>query len=327
MPNAIITAVSGYVPDEILSNHDLEKIMDTNDEWITSRTGIRERRVMPNDQAVTQIGIESVSLLLAKRDLNPEEVDLLICATCTADYIIPDSANSICSESGLVNAFGYDINAACSGFVFALYTAAQFVQTGTYKKVIVVGAEKLTSYMDYSDRTTSIIFGDGGGAVLLEATEEENVGIIDAVLRGDGGGRDFLRVNGGGSLNPMNEERLKNKEIYVYQDGKKIFKRAVNGMSSTMVEVMKRNDLTNDDLRWVVPHQANMRIISAVANQLDFPMERVMVNIDKYANTSAGTIPLCLWDYESQMKKGDGIMLTAFGGGFTWGSLFLRWAY
>ncbi len=327
MPNAIITAVSGFVPDQVLSNVDLEKIMDTSDDWIISRTGIKERRVMPPDQAVTRIGTECVQSILSQRDIDPDSIDLVICATCTADYIIPDSANSICSESGLNKAYGFDLNAACSGFVYALHTAAQFIKSGTHQRIIVVGAEKLTSYMNYEDRTTSIIFGDGGGAVLVESSEEEGIGVIDAELRGDGTGREVLRIDAGGSLNPVTQERLDKKAHTVFQDGRQVFKRAVQGMTSSMLEVMKRNELTNDDIRWVVPHQANLRIISAVANQLDFPMERVMVNIDKYANTSAGTIPLCLWEYESQMKKGDGIMLTAFGGGFTWGSLFLRWAY
>jgi len=327
MTNAIITAIGGYVPDQVLSNSDLEKMMDTNDEWITSRTGIKERRVLPDHQAVTQIGVESVKQILAKRDLDPTEIDMLICATCTGDYIIPDCANSICYNSGLTRAFGYDINAACSGFLFALYTAAQFIKTGTYKRIIVIGGEKLTSYMNYKDRTTSIIFGDGGGGVLLEASEEEGLGVIDADLSGDGSGKDLLRIDGGGSLNPLNDKTLGTADQYVSQDGKKIFKRAVSGMATSMKTVMTRNGLTNDDLRWVVPHQANLRIITSVASQLDFPIDRVMVNIEKYGNTSAGTIPLCLWDYEDQLKKGDGVMLTAFGGGFTWGSLFLKWAY
>lgn len=327
MKNAIITAVSGYVPDQILSNKDLEKMMDTNDEWITTRTGIKERRVLPEDQAVVKIGTEVVKDILKKKDLDPKEIDLLICATCTGDYILPDCANSICYQSNLSEAFGYDINAACSGFVYALFTASQFIKTGAYKKIIVIGGEKLTSYMNYEDRTTSIIFGDGGGGVLLEASEDTSIGIMDAVLKGDGSGKDFLRIDAGGSLNPMTPENLAAQGNKVSQDGKRIFKRAVNGMSGTIQEVMKRNALSQDDIQWVVPHQANLRIITSVANQLDFPMERVMVNIEKYGNTSAGTIPLCLWEYESQLKKGDGVMLTAFGGGFTWGSLFLKWAY
>ena len=327
MPNAIITAVSGYVPEKILSNFDLEKMMDTNDEWITARTGIKERRILPDNEAVTAIGVRCVQDILSKNDIDPDSIDMLICATCTADYIIPDSANSICTESGLNRAFAYDLNAACSGFVFALFTASQFIQTGTYKRVIVVGAEKLSSYMNYKDRATSIIFGDGGGAVLLEPSDDPNLGVLDAVLRGDGIGREMLRIDAGGSLKPINAERLEAGDHYVIQDGKKIFKRAVQGMSGTILQVMERNNLSKDDINWIIPHQANLRIISAVANALDFPMERVMVNIDKYANTSAGTIPLCLWEFESKMKKGDGIVLTAFGGGFTWGSLFLRWAY
>ncbi len=327
MTKAIITAVSGYVPDEILSNADLEKMMDTNDEWIQSRTGIRERRVMPDDRAVSYIGAQVVKDIIEKRNIDPSSIDLVICATCTADYILPDSANTICYMAGLSKAYGFDLNAACSGFLYALFTGAQFIKTGVYKRVIVIGAEKLTSYMNYEDRTTSIIFGDGGGGVLLEASEDEQLGIIDAVLRGDGEGKDFLRINAGGSLKPLNQERMDGREHYVYQDGKKIFKRAVNGMATTIKEVMARNHLTNDDIRWIVPHQANLRIINSVASLVDFPMERVMTNIDRFGNTSAGTIPLCLWEYEDQLKKGDGVILTAFGGGFTWGSLYLKWAY
>ncbi len=325
MPNALITAVGGYVSDKILSNSDLEKIMDTNDEWITTRTGIKERRVLPEDQAVSDIGLNVVQQLLAKSNSRAEEVDLLICATCTGDYIIPDTANNICYKSGLVNAFGFDLNAACSGFVFALYTAAQFIETGRYKKVIVIGGEKMTSYMNYEDRTTSILFGDGGGGVMLEAGEE--YGVIDAILKGDGIGCQMLKVEAGGSLKPMNQERLDNREGFVTQDGRQIYKRAVNGMSSTVVEVLERNNLTAQDIRWLVPHQANERIINSVANSIDFPMEKVMLNIAKYGNTSAGTIPLCLWEYEDQLNKGDNVILTSFGGGFTWGSLYLKWAY
>ncbi|MEL6122734.1 MAG: beta-ketoacyl-ACP synthase III [Bacteroidota bacterium] len=327
MPNAIITAVSGYVPEQILSNLDLEKIMDTSDEWIRTRTGIEERRVMPSDQAVTEIGVRVTEDILAKSGVDPSSIDLVICATCTADYILPDSANGICKRAGLKKAFGFDLNAACSGFVYALYTGAQFVQTGAYRRVLVIGAEKLTSYMNYADRTTSIIFGDGGGGVLLEPSDDDELGIIDAVLCGDGDGVNHLRITSGGSLVPTTEDTLSRNEQYLFQDGKSVFKRAVKGMTETIQAVMERNALAPDDIRWLVPHQANLRIIKSVADQVDFPMERIMVNIEKYGNTSAGTIPLCLWEYEDQMKKGDGIMLTAFGGGFTWGSLFLRWAY
>lgn len=326
MTRAIITAVSGYVPDQILSNKDLEKIMDTDDEWIKSRTGISERRVMPKDQAVTYIGVQVVLDILKKTNTAPEEIDMVVCATCSADYLIPDSANGICYQAGLTNAFGFDLNAACSGFLFALYTASQFVVTGKYKKVIVIGAEKLTSYMNYEDRSTSILFGDGGGGVLLEASENDE-GIIDAVLKGDGEGIKYLRIDAGGSMNPVTQERLDNKDHCVFQEGKNVFKRAVNAMSSTVTEVLQRNNLNADQLRWIVPHQANKRIIDAVAGALDFPMDRVMVNIEKYANTSAGTIPLCLWNFEDQIKKGDYVMLTAFGGGFTWGSLLIKWSY
>ncbi len=326
MTHAIITAVGGYVPQEVLSNFDLEKMMDTSDEWIRTRTGIRERRVMPGDQAVTEIGHRSVMQILEKTGIDPLEVDLLICATCTSDYLLPDSANGICFRSGLHNAYGFDMNAACSGFVFALYTAAQFIESGAHQKVIVVGAEKLTSYLNYEDRTTSIIFGDGGGAVLVEASEDRQ-GVIDAVLKGDGDGCRFLRIHAGGSLYPATHERLENRENYIFQDGKSVFKRAVQGMAGTIEDVMKRNGLSLDEIDWIVPHQANERIIKAVSDLLGYPREKVMLNIDKYGNTSAGTIPLCLWEYEDKLKPGDKIILTAFGGGFTWGSLYLKWAY
>lgn len=327
MKSAIITGVSGYVPEQILSNLDLEKIMETNDEWISTRTGIKERRVLPEDQAVSKIGVETTQNLLEKTGTAGTEIDMLICATCTGDYILPDTANTICYRTGLTNAWGYDINAACSGFVFALYTAAQFIKTGAYRKIIVIGGEKMTSYMNYEDRTTSILFGDGGGGVLLEASDDLELGVQDAVLKGDGEGCQFLKVPAGGSLYPVNHDRLEARQQYVTQDGKHVFKRAVNGMSSTVKSVVERNNLSFDDIDWLVPHQANKRIISAVANQLDFPEEKIMVNIEKYGNTSAGTIPLCLWEFENSFKKGDNVLLTAFGGGFTWGTLYLRWAY
>ena len=325
MPNALIKAVAGYVPDQILSNKDLEKIMDTNDEWIRTRTGIVERRVFPENEAVSHLGERVVHQLIEKSGISYEDVELLICATCTGDYILPDTANNICYKSGLTKAFGFDINAACSGFVFALYTAAQFIETGRYQNIIVIGGEKMTSYMNYEDRTTSILFGDGGGGVLLQPGE--TYGVIDAILKGDGYGCQLLKVEAGGSLYPMNQERLDAKKGYVTQDGRQVFRRAVNGMSSTIQEVLERNNLPLSDVDWIVPHQANERIISAVGDALDFPKEKVMLNISKYGNTSAGTIPLCLWEYENQLKKGDNVILTAFGGGFTWGSLYLKWAY
>lgn len=325
MPNATITAVAGYAPDQVLSNADLEKIMETNDEWIRSRTGISERRVLPDNEAVSHIGVRVVKQLLSKSGVSADSIDMLICATCTGDYILPDTANNICYKSGLTNTFGFDINAACSGFLFALHTASQFIKCGTYKRIIVIGAEKMTSYMNYEDRTTSILFGDGGGGVLLEASEE--YGVFDAVLKGDGIGCQMLRVEAGGSLNPINQERLDAKQAFVTQDGKQVFKRAVHGMSKTVNEILERNNLQAKDISWLVPHQANERIIRSVADSLDFPMEKVMLNIQKYGNTSAGTIPLCLAEYESQLKQGDNVILTAFGGGFTWGSLYLKWAY
>lgn len=327
MKRAIITGVSGYVPDEVLSNADLEKMMETSDEWITTRTGIKERRLLPKDRAVVYVGEKVVKDLLEKTNTDPVSIDMLICATCTGDYIMPDSANSICYKSGLSNAFGFDLNAACSGFVFALHTASQFIQSGTYKKIIVIGAEKMSSYMNYQDRTTSIIFGDGGGGILLEPSDDQNLGIIDAVLKGDGSGCEYLNIVGGGSLRPNRIDNIEDKRNFLYQDGKKIFKRAVTGMYETIEELMKRNDLSNEDVDWIVPHQANDRILTSVAKHLNYPYEKVMNNIIRYGNTSAGTIPLCLWEYEDQLKVGDGLMFTAFGGGFTWGSLFLRWAY
>ncbi len=327
MIKAIISAVTGYVPEEVLSNQDLERIMDTSNEWITTRTGIKERRIMPSDKAVTYIGTRIVQDLLKKSNTNPEEIDMVICATCSGDFIMPDSANSICYQSGLTEAFGFDLNAACSGFLFALHTASQFIRSGTYQKVIVIGAEKMSAYMNYEDRTTSILFGDGGGGVILEASTDSIYGIVDAVLKGDGSGYRYLNIRGGGSLHPLTEESFAAKEHYLYQDGKRIFKRAIRGMYEAIDEVMKRNQLENDDVDWIVPHQANDRILSSVAEHLNYPYEKVMNNIAKFGNTSAGTIPLCLWEYEDQLKKGDGLMLTAFGGGFTWGALFLRWAY
>jgi 3-oxoacyl-[acyl-carrier-protein] synthase III len=324
---AAITGVAGYVPDDILTNDDLAKMVDTNDEWITTRTGIKERHILKGEgKATSDMGVEAVRLLLEKTNTKPEEVDFLLCATVTGDMKFPDTANIILDKIGAKNAFGYDLYAACSGFLFALTTASKFVETGTYKKVIVVGADMMSSIVDYTDRTTCILFGDGAGAVMLEPTTED-VGIMDALLRGDGSGREYLNMKAGGSLHPPTEETVKNKMHYIYQDGRPVFKAAVTGMTTTMQSILERNNLTKDEINWVVPHQANMRIINSVSEHFDFPRERVMVTIHKYGNTTAATLPLCLWDYESQLKKGDNILLTAFGGGFTWGSLYLKWAY
>ncbi len=325
--NAAITGVQGWVPETVLSNQDLEKMVDTNDEWIRSRTGIIERRILKGKgKATSDMAVEAVDRLLKKTNTTKEEVELVIFATVTPDKVMPDTANTLCDKLGLVNAFGYDLKAACSGFIYAITTASQFIRTGMYKKVIVVGADKMSSIIDYQDRATCIIFGDGCGAVMLEPTEE-NVGFQDAVLKSDGSGRQFLYIKAGGSQNPTTEESARLREQYVFQDGRPVFKAAVKGMTSTIKELLQRNNLKKEDISWLIPHQANMRIINSVADMLDFPREKVTVNIHKYGNTTAGTIPLCLWEWENQFNKGDYIVLTAFGGGFTWGSVLIKWAY
>lgn len=324
---AAITGVHGYVPDYVLTNAELETMVETSDEWITSRTGIKERRILKGEGlAASDMGKEMVQGLLDKTGTDPEEIELLICATITGDRVFPDTANTISDKVGAKNAFGFDINAACSGFLYALTTAAKFIESGTYKKVVVVGLDVMSSILDYTDRTTCIIFGDGGGAVLLEPNNE-GFGIVDSVLKADGHGRHYLKMEAGGSLKPTSAETVANREHFIYQEGRTVFKYAVRGMSETIKDVAARNNMTTEDIDWVIPHQANIRIIQSVANALDFPMEKVIVNIEKYGNTTAGTLPLCLWDFESQFKKGDNIVLTAFGGGFTWGSTYVKWAY
>lgn len=329
MPNkvrAAITGVQGWVPEDRLTNADLEKLVDTNDEWITSRTGIKERRILRTPGwATSDMAAEAVKGLLEKTNTTPGEIDLLIVATVTADMVFPDTANTVCDKIGAKNAFGYDINAACSGFLYALATGSQFVANETYKKVVVVGADMMSSIVDYQDRNTCVIFGDGAAAVLLEP-RRDGTGIQDFVLRGDGAGREFLHMKAGGSKRPPSAETVAHREHFVYQDGKRVFKFAVEGMVSTVQEILRRNHKTIDEINWVVPHQANMRIISSVAEHLHFPMEKVMLNIQKYGNTTAATLGLCLWEYEDQLNKGDNIVLTAFGGGFTWGALYLKWA-
>ena len=321
-----ITAVAGYVPDNILTNKDLEKIVDTNDEWIVSRTGIQERRILKDpEKATSDMGVEAVKQILDQKGISAAEIDLIIVATVTADYPFPDTANLIAAKVGAVNAFGFDINAACSGFIFALTTASKFIETGTYKKVIVVGADQMSSILDYEDRATCILFGDGAGAVLLEPNEEN--GVEDAYLRGDGSGVEFLRMKAGGSLNPATVESVQNREHFVYQEGRVVFKAAIKGMCESIKEVLSRNSLQSADINYLIPHQANLRIIHGVADMLDFPREKVLVNIEKYGNTTAGTIPLCIRDFEHKFKKGDKIILTAFGGGFTWGAVLITWAY
>lgn len=324
---AAITGVSGYVPDYILTNQELETMVETNDEWITSRTGIKERRILKGEGLGTSfMAIKAVEDLLKKTNTNPEEVDLLICATTTPDMQFPATANLITDAIGAKNAFGYDLQAACSGFIYALTTASQFVESGKYKKVIVVGADKMSSIIDYTDRATCIIFGDGGGAVMLEPNNE-GLGIQDHIMKSDGSGAAYLHQVAGGSRKPASHETVEKREHFVYQEGTTVFKFAVKGMADVSAEIMERNNLTGDDIAWLVPHQANKRIIDATASRMGLGSEKVMLNIQRYGNTTNGTIPLCLWDYENQLHKGDNIIISAFGGGFTWGTIYLKWAY
>lgn len=323
---AAIKGVGGYVPPDVLSNADLEKMVDTNDEWIRSRTGIKERRILKGEGKGTSImGIEAVKELLEKTGTDAMDVDLLICATVTPDLTFPDTANLIAYNTGMTNAFTYDLAAACSGFLFALTTGAKFIESGLHDKVIIVGADKMSSIIDYEDRLTCIIFGDGAGAVLLEADEEN--GYYDSFLRSDGSGQEHLYIEAGGSVMPPTEETIKNKQHFVVQNGRPVFKAAVVGMSSAVKKVLSSNKLSINEIDWIVPHQANKRIIESMCNMLDYPIDKVMINIQKYGNTTAATIPLCLWDYEDQLKKGDKLIVTAFGGGFTWGACYLTWAY
>lgn len=324
---AKISGIQGYVPDYVLTNKELESMVDTTDDWIISRTGIKERRILKGeDQGTSVLGIEAVRLLLEKTGTDPKDVDLLICATTTPDMPFPATANIIANAIGAVNSFSYDIQAACSGFLYALTTGSQFIETGKHKKVVIVGADKMSSIIDYTDRTTCIIFGDGGGAVLLEPTDED-LGIMDALLRSDGSGEEFLHMKAGGSRRPATQETVLAREHYVFQEGSAVFKFAVTNMADISFKIMERNGLTGDDIAWLVPHQANKRIIDATSKRMGIGDEKVMLNIHKYGNTTSGTIPLCLWDYESQLNKGDNLILAAFGGGFTWGSVYLKWAY
>ena len=324
---AAITGIEAYVPEYRLTNIELEKLVDTNDEWIISRTRIKERRIQKEPgKAVSDMAAIVVKKLLQKTNTSPDEIELLICCTVTGDMVFPDTGNIICDKVGIKNAFAFDINAACSGFLFGLTTGSKFIEAGTHKKVIVIGADKMSSIIDYTDRATCIIFGDGCGAVLLEPSTN-GYGIVDSVLRGDGSGREYLHMKAGGSLKPASLETVMNKEHFVYQEGKAVFKSAVNGMVDTVSKVMERNHLTKNDIDWLVPHQANIRIINSVADGLDFDKSKVMINIEKYGNTTAGTLPLCLAEWEPKLKKGDKIILTTFGGGFTWGATYLTWAY
>ncbi|HMU11217.1 MAG TPA: beta-ketoacyl-ACP synthase III [Ferruginibacter sp.] len=324
---AAVTAVGGYVPDYRLTNSELEKMVDTNDEWIRTRTGIEERRILKEEgKGSSDLGAPAVLELCKKRGISPEEIDCLICATVTPDLVFPATGNIICDKIGAKNAFSFDVGAACSGFLYALTTGAAFIESGRYKKVVVVGVDKMSSIIDYSDRTTCIIFGDGAGAVLLEESSDGN-GIQDSILKTDGSGRQFLHMKAGGSVKPSTVESVLAREHFVYQEGQAVFKFAVKGMADVSYELMQRNNLTAGDIAWLVPHQANLRIIDATANRMGLPREKVMINIQKYGNTTAGTLPLCLWEWETRLKKGDNLILAAFGGGFTWGATWLKWAY
>ncbi len=323
---AAITGVQGWVPDFVLTNAELEKMVDTNDEWIVTRTGIRERRILKGEGlASSDMGAEAVKGLLKKTGTHPEEIELVICATVTPDMMFPDTANLIAFKTGMSNAFTFDLSAACSGFLFALTTGAKFIESGAYKKVLVVGTDKMSSIVDYTDRATCILFGDGAGAVLLEPAED-GTGIMDSILKSDGIGAVNLYQRAGGSFRPATHETVDAKEHFIYQNGRPVFKAAVSGMAGVVKEVMAKNKLAAEDVAWVVPHQANLRIIESVAHMADFPLEKVMINIHKYGNTTAATIPLCLWEWENQLKKGDNLILTSFGGGYTWGAIWMKWS-
>ena len=324
---ATITGINGYVPDYVLTNKELESMVDTNDEWITTRTGIKERRILKGEgKGTSDLGVEAINGLLKKTNTDVSEIDMIICATATPDMLFPSTACIIADKIGAVNAFGYDLMAACSGFLYSLATAAKFIESGTHKKIIVVGADKMSSIIDYQDRATCIIFGDGAGAVLVEPTND-GLGIQDSILKSDGSGRDSLYLKAGGSVNPASHKTVEAREHFAYQDGQTVFKSAVKNMADVSAEIMERNHLSGDDVAWLVPHQANKRIIDATARRMGVGDEKVMLNIEKYGNTTNGTIPLCLWEWEGQLKKGDNIILAAFGGGFTWGSIYLKWAY
>jgi 3-oxoacyl-[acyl-carrier-protein] synthase-3 len=324
---AAITGVGAYLPDYILNNDELSRMVETSDEWIMQRIGIKERRILKDkDKATSDLGAEAVKELFKKTGLKPEDVDLLICATLTGDYPFPATANIISDKVGIKNAWSFDISAACSGFIYGLEIAAKFVESGEYKKVILVAAEKMSSITDYSDRTTCPLFGDAGTAVLIEPTIEE-LGLMDHVIRADGSGVKYLHMKAGGSLKPPSHQTVDNKEHFVYQEGQAVFKYAVSRMADISVEIMQRNNLSAENIAWLVPHQANMRIIDATGKRMGLDPSKVMVNIQKYGNTTAATIPLCLWEWEKQLKKGDNLILVAFGGGFTWGAIYLKWAY
>ena len=325
--NAAITGIAGYVPDYILTNDELSRMVDTSDEWIMSRIGIKERHLLKGEgKGTSDMGTEAVKSLLEKTGTSPDEIDLLICTTVTPDMQFPATANIISDKVGIKNAFSFDINAGCSGFLFGMSTASKFILSGKYKKVVLVGADKMSSIVDYEDRSISPIFGDGAGAVLFEPTKED-VGIIDEILHVDGSGRKHLHQKAGGSLKPPTHETIDAREHYIYQEGQPVFKAAVKGMADVSVEMMEKHNLTSDTLTWLVPHQANLRIVTATAHRMNLPPEKVMINIEKYGNTTDGTLPLLLWEWEKKLKKGDHLIFSTFGAGFTWGAIYLKWAY
>jgi len=325
--NAAITAVGGYLPEDKLTNADLEKLVDTNDEWITTRVGIKERRVLKDPtKGAAYLGVQAVQDLLSRYGIDPKTIDGLILTTNTGDHTFPTTASIVAHDTGCVNAFTFDLVSACPGFIYALETGANYIRSGRYKRVLVVAAEKMTAFVDYTDRATCPLFGDGAGCVLLEPTEEA-CGVMDASFHTDGIGRNNLILRAGGSVNPASHETVEARQHYIYQEGAAVFKHAVKGMSSSCRAIMERNGLADADVAWVVPHQANLRIIDAVAREMKVPMERVMVNIEYRGNTSSATIPLCLWEFEKKLHKGDNLILTSFGAGFTWGAVYVKWAY
>jgi len=324
---AAITGINAWVPEYRLTNFEISKMVDTSDEWIMQRVGIKERRILKGEGlGSSDLGEKAVRGLLEKTNTSPEDIDLLICATITPDMAFPATANIISDKAGIKNAFSFDLGAACSGFLFGLQTAAAYIETGRYKKIVLVGVDKMSSVVDYSDRTTCPLFGDAAGAVLVEPTTED-IGVMDHILRAHGSGRKFLHIKAGGSVKPASHETVEAKEHFIYQEGQSVFKFAVVNMADVAAEIMERNNLKSEDIAWLVPHQANLRIIDATGRRMGLPPEKVMINIENYGNTTAATIPLCLWEYENRLKKGDKIILAAFGGGFTWGSIYLKWAY
>ena len=326
MINAVITGIGGYVPEEKITNEDLAKLVDTNDEWIMSRVGIKERRILKNGKAMSYMAIQAVNELIEKTDIDRASVEGIICATSTADYYFPTAASIIAYQTGCKNAFAYDLQAACSGFIYGLETVANYIRSGRYKRIIAVAGDMMSSITNYKDRATCPLFGDGCGAILVEPTTEP-IGVIDSILRSDGSGLPYLHMKAGGSLRMPSHETVANNEHTVYQEGKAVFKRAVVEMADVANEIVERNGLTKADIDWVVPHQANIRILDAAMQRLDIPLEKMMLNIERYGNTSAGSIPLCLWEWEPKLKKGDNLILAAFGAGFTWGATYLKWGY